>query len=126
MAAHCAEYGFVIRYPQGKEDITRIIYEPWHLRYVGVEAARYMTDNGLTLEEFTAEWQQVKSNFEGAGGDTSQVPEQSPSAEQSQNAEQAQSADQGQAAEQGQPPQGPVILEEVGADGDPEVTLFHR
>ncbi len=125
MAAHCAEYGFVIRYPEGKEDITKIIYEPWHLRYVGVEAARYMTDNGLTLEEFTTEWQQVKSNFEGSGGDASQMPEQNPAAEQGQNAEQAQSADQGQAADQGPLPEGPVILEEVGADGDPEVTLFH-
>jgi len=56
MAAHCAEYGFIIRYPRGKEDVTGIIYEPWHLRYVGAEAARYMTDNGLTLEEFWDEW----------------------------------------------------------------------
>jgi D-alanyl-D-alanine carboxypeptidase len=53
MAQHCAEYGFIIRYPKGREDITGIIYEPWHLRYVGVEAAIYMTDNDLTLEEFT-------------------------------------------------------------------------
>lgn len=49
---HCAEYGFILRYPQGKENITGIEYEPWHFRYVGVEAATYIMENGLTLEEF--------------------------------------------------------------------------
>jgi len=49
---HCYEYGFILRYPKGKEDITGIVYEPWHFRYVGVEAATYITENGLTLEEF--------------------------------------------------------------------------
>lgn len=58
MAENCWRYGFIIRYPQGKEDITQIIYEPWHLRYVGVDAAQYMTVKGLTLEEFTPLWQQ--------------------------------------------------------------------
>lgn len=49
---HCAEYGFILRYPKEKEDITNISYEPWHFRYVGVEAARYIMDNHLTLEEY--------------------------------------------------------------------------
>lgn len=49
---HCAEYGFVIRYPNGKTDITGVEYEPWHLRYVGDEAARYIMEHGLCLEEF--------------------------------------------------------------------------
>ena len=49
---HCAEFGFVQRFPDGKEDITGVMFEPWHFRYVGLEAARYMTDNHLTLEEF--------------------------------------------------------------------------
>ncbi len=49
---HCAEFGFIQRFPSGKEDITGVMYEPWHFRYVGLEAARYMTDNHLTLEEF--------------------------------------------------------------------------
>ena len=40
MAEHCYEYGFVIRYPEDKQDITEINYEPWHLRYVGKEVAR--------------------------------------------------------------------------------------
>ncbi len=46
------KYGFILRYPQDKEDITGIIYEPWHYRYVGVEAATYIYENNLTLEEF--------------------------------------------------------------------------
>ena len=49
---HCAEYGFILRFPKGKEDITGVIYEPWHYRYVGKEAAKYITENGLCLEEY--------------------------------------------------------------------------
>lgn len=49
---HCQEYGFIIRYPKGKTDITGYDYEPWHLRYVGVDAATYIMENGLTLEEY--------------------------------------------------------------------------
>lgn len=49
---HCADYGFILRFPEGKEDITGVIYEPWHYRYVGVDAARYIMDNGLCLEEY--------------------------------------------------------------------------
>ncbi|MCR5110065.1 MAG: D-alanyl-D-alanine carboxypeptidase family protein [Ruminococcus sp.] len=52
LAAHCAEYGFIIRYPQGKQDITGYKYESWHVRYLGKELAREVTDSGLTLEEF--------------------------------------------------------------------------
>lgn len=50
---HCAEYGFIIRYPDGKTDITGVEYEPWHLRYVGPSAS-YIMENGLCLEEFLA------------------------------------------------------------------------
>lgn len=49
---HVADYGFVIRYTKGKEKITEINYEPWHLRYVGKENAKYMTENHLVLEEY--------------------------------------------------------------------------
>lgn len=52
MSKHCQEYGFIVRFPKGKQDITGIIYEPWHFRYVGVEAATYIMENDLTLEEF--------------------------------------------------------------------------
>ena len=49
---HCAEYGFILRFPKGKEDITGVIYEPWHYRYVGVEAATYIMEHGICLEEY--------------------------------------------------------------------------
>lgn len=52
LAEHCSEYGFVIRYPKGKEYITSIEYEPWHFRYVGREAAAVMKEENLCLEEF--------------------------------------------------------------------------
>lgn len=52
MSQHCDEYGFIVRFPKGKEDITGIIYEPWHFRYVGKEAAAYIMEHDLTLEEF--------------------------------------------------------------------------
>lgn len=52
LRAHCAEYGFIVRYPDGTTDVTGIIYEPWHFRYVGEKAAREITDAGITLEEY--------------------------------------------------------------------------
>jgi len=54
MLQHCHEYGFILRYPDGREDVTGVMYEPWHFRYVGVEAATYIMENGLCLEEFLA------------------------------------------------------------------------
>ncbi len=54
MSQHCQEYGFIVRYPKDKEDVTGIIYEPWHFRYVGKDAAEYIMDKGLCLEEFVA------------------------------------------------------------------------
>lgn len=45
-------YGFIIRYPKEKEDITGYNYEPWHLRYVGADLAKYLKKNNLTLEEY--------------------------------------------------------------------------
>lgn len=49
---HCAEYGFILRYPAQKEDITGISGESWHFRYVGREAAEYIVQHNLSLEEF--------------------------------------------------------------------------
>lgn len=49
---HAQDFGFIIRYPKGKEDITGYQYEPWHLRYVGQEAAEAITSQNLTLEEY--------------------------------------------------------------------------
>lgn len=55
LQAHAREYGFIIRYPKGKHAITQIDYEPWHLRYVGVEVATYIEEQELTFEEFLGE-----------------------------------------------------------------------
>ncbi len=49
---HSADYGFILRYPKGKEEITGIQYEPWHFRYVGKEAAQIIMQQDITLEEF--------------------------------------------------------------------------
>ena len=52
LAEHCAEFGFIIRYPRGKEMYTGYTYEPWHVRYIGKEKARKITESGLSLEEY--------------------------------------------------------------------------
>lgn len=52
LAAHCAEYGFILRYPKDKEAETGFMYEPWHIRYLGVELAQKITESGLCLEEY--------------------------------------------------------------------------
>ena len=52
LMAHCQEYGFILRYPEDKSDLTGIIYEPWHYRYVGVEAATEIMAQGICLEEY--------------------------------------------------------------------------
>lgn len=52
LAEHCMEYGFIIRYPKAKEDLTGYIYEPWHIRYLGTDIAKAVADSGLCLEEY--------------------------------------------------------------------------
>ncbi len=49
---NAVDYGFILRYPKGKEEITRITYEPWHYRFVGLEHAKIIWDENLTLEEY--------------------------------------------------------------------------
>ena len=98
---NCARFGFVIRFPEGKEDITGHSYEPWHLRYVGIEAAKYMTSNNLTLEEFDAEKTAAFEEFAARGGDV----------------EEARAA--------AILPDGPVQIKTAGPDGDWEIILFH-
>lgn len=49
---HCHEYGFILRYPEDKQDVTHIGYEPWHYRYVGKAAAKAIMTSGLCLEEY--------------------------------------------------------------------------
>ncbi len=52
LAHNAHKYGFILRYPKGKEDITGYMYEPWHFRYVGIKAATEIYENGWTLEEY--------------------------------------------------------------------------
>lgn len=66
IAENCWEYGFIIRYQKDKEDITKITYEPWHLRYVGVQVAQYMHAKNICLEEFTSEWKEAVAAYEAA------------------------------------------------------------
>ena len=60
---HCWEYGFVLRYPKDKSEITGIIYEPWHYRYVGHEVAQYIHENGLCLEEYHQQLAEQKARL---------------------------------------------------------------
>lgn len=52
LCENAADYGFILRYAEDKQDVTKIIYEPWHWRYVGVEAAKAMKASGQCLEEY--------------------------------------------------------------------------
>ncbi len=52
VSANCHKYGFIIRYPKGKEEITGYQYEPWHIRYIGVDKAAAVYESGLCLEEY--------------------------------------------------------------------------
>ncbi len=50
------QYGFILRYLEGKEDVTGYSYEPWHIRYIdSVETAKEITEKGLTLEEYLSQ-----------------------------------------------------------------------
>lgn len=59
MKQHAADYGFVMRYPPEKQDITKVIYESWHWRFVGINAAKEMNSLGMCLEEYL-EYKQSK------------------------------------------------------------------
>ncbi len=56
LAQHCWEYGFILRYPLDKVEITGISYEPWHIRYVGTAHSLIMRDENLCLEEYIAKY----------------------------------------------------------------------
>ena len=102
LAAHAARYGFIIRYPEGKESVTGAAFEPWHLRYEGADTAQYMYRNDLCLEEFLAAKADAESEFISRGGDLDAAI----------RAERL--------------PEGPVILQDQGPDGDHEITIFHE
>ena len=59
LCEHAGDYGFILRYPKGAEDITEITYEPWHWRYVGRENAARINASGLCFEEYAAQLQAI-------------------------------------------------------------------
>ena len=62
MLKNSYKYGFILRYPQGKEKITGFKYEPWHYRFVGLELAEILYDKGITMEEYEKLKNKVDSN----------------------------------------------------------------
>lgn len=76
MEANCARFGFIIRYLPEKQQITGIIYEPWHLRYVGREAAQYIMEHRLAMEEFVPEYKAAIAAYEEAGGNFQELVRQ--------------------------------------------------
>jgi len=101
MEQHCARFGFILRYMPEKQEITGIIYEPWHFRYVGQEVAQYIMENRLSLEEFDQSVKAAIAAYEAQGGDYAALCRQL-------NA----------------PPE-PKMLGESDEEGDGEVSLFY-
>ena len=54
LAENSWKYGFILRYPKEKSDVTGIVYEPWHYRYVGKDSAREIYEQNICLEEYLA------------------------------------------------------------------------
>lgn len=98
---NAARFGFIVRYPDGKDSVTGWAWEPWHLRFVGVSVARYIRQNNLTLEEFRTVLDGAYDEFRARGGDVETAIAAS------------------------RLPDGPVVLAEMGPDGDNEIILFH-
>ena len=73
LSEHAAEYGFVLRYPQDKQEVTGIIYESWHYRFVGKTHAKLMKESGLCLEEYLQ--QELPEGYTGAS-DPYDLPQQ--------------------------------------------------
>lgn len=102
MEQNAARFGFILRYMPDKQEITGIIYEPWHFRYVGSEVAGYIMDKRLSLEEFDVSLKKAIADYENRGGDFAAL-----------------------CRELNAPPE-PVILSQEGEEGEPEVSLFYQ
>ena len=63
LAENCANYGFIVRFPEGKEPITGYKYESWHVRYVGVETAKEIMSRGICLEEYLGVDSEYKNSW---------------------------------------------------------------
>ena len=69
LAENCWEYGFILRYPENKQHLTGITYEPWHFRYVGKEVSMDMKDSGLCLEEYLGAAAVTQAGIDAIHGD---------------------------------------------------------
>lgn len=103
MKENCTQFGFILRYGENAPASMGASFEPWHFRYVGRDAAWYITDKGITLEQFNSEALFAIAQFEGAGGN---IDEQIAY----------------EFAKQSAPPMS-YVLDEYGEDGDAEVSL---
>lgn len=81
------DYGFILRYPKGKEEITGINYESWHFRYVGVENAQFMEENDLVLEEFYELLEEREAQHENSENSESEETEPENSDESSEDSD---------------------------------------
>lgn len=155
LSSNCARYGFIFRYPEGKQDITGWEWEPWHIRYVGREAAEIIRLNNLCLEEFVAgiglapdaDADGDDDGTEADDPDTDEPDADEPDANESESGDpgaddpDANESDADEPEEDGNEgkedvlsmpfvtpavlPDGVIILDETGPDGDNEIILFH-
>ncbi len=115
---HCWEYGFIIRYQKEKEEITGFIAEPWHIRYVGVEHAKYMKEHNLCLEEYI---QGIENGTIVIGGGSAEAPAEEGNTEEETAEEPADSEapeNTGDGAEDAGTPDD--LLEDLPEDSDEE------
>lgn len=82
---HCHEFGFIIRYPEGKESITGYKHEPWHIRYVGSELAKILTEGNLTIEEYFGISSSYSTESDPDDGSSSEGGEDNSSSSEDQN-----------------------------------------
>ena len=75
MCENAEDYGFILRYPKGKEHITGVIYESWHWRFVGINNAKEINELGVTLEEYI-EMKNLDPTIDMYGDDDYKQPEQ--------------------------------------------------
>lgn len=104
MKEHCADFGFILRYPEEAEDETKIAFEPWHFRYVGKDAASYIMAEGITLEAFDVLAKEAVEDFLDRGGSIEEQLEY-------------------EFMKLNSPPMS-FVLDVYGEDGDAEVTLM--
>ena len=90
---HCFEYGFIIRYPEGKESITGYKHEPWHIRYVGTDLALLLKQNGQTLEEYLGITSRYASSDDEPENDDSSADSEDESSSSSSGEENSSSSD---------------------------------